>query len=352
MYSLLLLFINFSLASNCEDAKVINSFVPKHAKYFSYTQYEKFKIVRSGPENEKDNFIVTSEKLNCETTLPVIKTPVNRFIATSTTHLPFLDFFHLEDNLVAFQGTNYISNPKLRTRKIAEISYQLNSEQLLHLKPDLIMGYKSNLPSWKSLKDYRRFNLPLVLNWDFLEEHPLARAEWLVFNSVFFNKEIEAKKLFEKMESDYAQLKRTAVNLRKKRVLVGDIQNGKWVTCGGQSDLALLIKDAGGQLVLDNDKSQTQFMPLESVYPKSKTADVWLPQNTWRNLKILKSDDRYGPLLKLEIFNNTKMLNVHGFNDYWETGLARPDLMIKDLFQIFHPEVKKGDTLWYKKLYE
>lgn len=352
MYSLLLLFINISFASNCEDLKPIASFQPQHAKYFSFAQYEKFKIVESGRGPERDKFIVASGKINCETKLSVIYTPVKRFIATSTTHLPFLDFFKLEDTLVAFQGKNYISNPKLRSKKISEISYQLNAEQLLNLRPNLVMAYKSNLPAWKGLKDFRKFNLPIVLNWDFQEEHPLARAEWIIFNSLFFEKDEEAKKLFAKIVADYTNSKTAAQKFKKKKVLVGDIQNGKWVTCGSRSDLGLLIQDAGGELVLDNDKSQTQFLSLELAFKKSKDADLWLPQNTWINLNQIKADARYGQLQTLTIYNNTKMLNAHGFNDYWETGLARPDLMIKDLIHIFHPEVSKDDTLWYKKLYE
>ena len=352
MYSLLLLFINFSYASNCEDLKPIGYFKPQHAKHFSYVQYDKFKIIESGIGAEKDRFVVANEKINCETILPVIYTPVKRFIATSTTHLPFLDFFELEDTLVAFQGKNYISNPKLRSKKISEISYQLNSEQLLNLKPNLIMAYKSNLPAWKGLKDFRKLNLPVVLNWDFQEEHPLARAEWIIFNSLFFEKDEEAKTLFAKIVADYVHFKTIAQKLKKKKILVGDIQNGKWVTCGSKSDLGLLIRDAGGELVLENNKSHTQFLPFELAFKKSKEADLWLPQNTWVNLKHLKSDARYAQLQSLAIYNNTKMLNADGFNDYWETGLARPDLMIKDLIHIFHPEVSKDDTLWYKKLYE
>ena len=38
-------------------------------------------------------------------------------------------------------------------------------------------------------------------------------------------------------------------------------------------------------------------------------------------------------------------------NDYWETGAARPDLILEDLVHIFHPDVNPNHVFnFYQKL--
>ena len=39
-------------------------------------------------------------------------------------------------------------------------------------------------------------------------------------------------------------------------------------------------------------------------------------------------------------------------NDYYETAVARPDLLLADLITIFHPEIPLHHTLlWYHRLH-
>lgn len=341
-------------AANCEEQKAISRYAPTYAKYFSITYFDNFKLLAMGLGNKQDRVIVTEKPLSCQTKLMVVDKSVERFVATSTTHLAFLKNLSLESKLVGFQGTQYIFNPAFNTKKIKNISYQLNSEELFALRPDLIMAYESNIPGVKTLKDLRKLNLPVVLNWDFAETHPLARAEWNILNASFFGKENEALENFKFIQKNYEKLKKEASNFKKIKVLVGEIQSGRWVTCGGKSDLALLISDAGGELVLQSEKSETQYFPLEKALGLASLTQFWLTHNEWKDLSVIKNDSRYQGLRNLQIYNNNKLLNRSGYNDYWETGLSRPDYMLKDLLTIFHPKITEKflseQTIWYKRL--
>lgn len=351
MKSILIFFIlfasNAAFSADCESQKHLSEYKPSYAKLFSIKYYKDFKIV----ETVKDKFIVAEKaSLGCTTRLPVMKANVERFVATSTTHLPFLKLFSLEKKLIGFQGVNYIYDPTLRSQKIKNINYQMNPEELISLKPDLVMAYSANISSEKRLNDLRALKIPVVLNHDFQEQHPLARAEWIVFSSLFFSKDQEAQKLFKEIESNYLKIK-NEVKKNKPLILVGDIQNGKWATCGGLSDLAILIADAGGVLLLDRQNIETQYFPLENILSLKKNPQIWLAQNTWENKKKMISDSRYNRFSHIPLFNNNKLVNSHGFNDYWETGLSRPDLLLKDLFGIFHPKNNStNESIWYKEL--
>lgn len=336
-------------AADCEKQEVQNAYIPHFAKFFSIKYFTDFKIV----ESMNDRFIVADKlPLNCQTKLPVFKSNSKRFIATSTTHLPFLYQFELEKTLVGFPGVRYIFNPKLRAEKIKDINHQLNSEEIISLKPDLVMAYTANLSSEKRLQELRKLNIPVVLNHDFEEKHPLARAEWMVFSAVFFSKELEAKKIFKSIEDAYLTTAELAKSKSSKpMILVGDIQNGKWATCGGESDLAILIRDAGGDLILKSKSSETQYVSLEKIFTMKETPAYWLTQNTWNDLSIAKKDSRYKKFIGLITYNNNLKLNNDGFNDFWEKGVSRPDLLLKDIYDIINNLPSSQLTLnWYKEL--
>lgn len=336
-------------AADCEKQEVQNAYIPHFAKLFTIKYYSNFKIV----ESMSDKIIVADKlPLDCQTTLPVFSGHTKRFVATSTTHLSFLKQFRLEETLVGFQGIRYIFNPTLRSQKIKEINYQLNPEELISLKPDLVMAYSANMASEKKLSDLRKLKIPVVLNRDFEEKHPLARAEWMVFSAVFFSKDQEAKKLFKSIEDSYLTTAGISKNKSSRaKILVGDIQNGKWAACGGESDLAILIHDAGGELILKSGSSETQFISLEKIFTMKETPAYWLTQNTWEDLSIVKKDSRYKKFASIPAYNNNLKLNPDGFNDYWETGVSRPDLLLKDLFDIINNQSSSQLKLnWYKEI--
>ncbi len=352
---LLVIFLLFfsqekAFALDCETQKILSTYQPRFAKLFTIKYFEHFKVI----ESHTDKFIVTDKKLNCSTSLPLIKLNTERVIATSTTHLSFLNFFHLEKKLVGFQGVNYIYNSSYDKKSLKDISFDLNPEELISLKPDLIVAYSENLRRPERLNELRKLALPIVLNHDLEEKHPLARAEWIVFMSVFFGKDKEAITFFNEIALNYEKLQKEVSRLVSKNILVGDIQNGHWATCGSSSDLALLIRDAGGILALENvsDKSsKTQFISLEKALILKNFPVLWLSQNTWTSKKMINSDSRYQKFKNLKIFNNIKKLNAQGFNDFWENGLARPDLLLLDLVKIIHPEkYPQIDLVWYKEL--
>lgn len=354
LYALLLIIsINIVDGKECSLSTPLKSFYPKYAKHFSIQYYSNFKIL--SVHNER-YLLKENHNIKCETSAIEILTPAKKIAMTSTTYLGALELMEKESSLIAFQGKANIVSSKFNLKEIREISYKLNIEDLLSIKPDFIMGYEENLNSTKQLSLLKKLKVPFVLNKDFEETTPLGRAEWLVFISSFFNEEEKAIKIFNEISSRYLEIKNA--NLQNKKitnVIVGDIQSGFWMMCGDKSDLGQLIKDAGGELAFKNSSPLTQKISLEKIGSIKKNYDIWLTHNTWKNSADLnqarKNDNRYSLIRHHEVYNNTRLVNSNGANDYWEMGLQRPDLMLLDLSAIFHPEnFKNHQLVWYQKL--
>lgn len=347
-------FLSFSLqAMECDFKSPLKSYWPKHAKHFSIDYYKDFKIVHV----DKDQYLLsTYPTLECTTSMTKITTPVKRSVMMSTTYLPALELLGVQKSLIGFQGKEYIVSTAFDVKNIQEVSYKLNAEALLKLKADLVMGYESNLSTPAQRQIFSALKIPFVVNKDFEEVSPLARAEWLVLISSFYNLEAEAIGLFEMIRTNYLSLMKKNSRLKDKpRVLVGDIQNGFWMTSGGKSDLAQMIADAGAELVMASTSSATQKISLEKLTTLAMPVDYWLTHNMWSNkaefLKATNKDSRYKLITAKNIYNNNLIQNKNKFNDYWESGMQRPDLMLQDLSFLFHPEDNKGHVLkWYHKL--
>ncbi|MFA6238811.1 MAG: ABC transporter substrate-binding protein [Bacteriovorax sp.] len=282
--------------------------------------------------------------------------PAKRVVMMSTTYLPTLELIQREDTLIGFQGKQYIVSSSFNHDKIRDVSFKFNPEDLLNLKADLIMGYDSNLSNPAQVHIFKSLNLPVVMNKDFEETSPLGRAEWIIFIASFYDLEDKAQKIFNMISDKYAFIKNENSKLPKRpKVLVGEIQNGYWVTSGGKSDLGQMIADAGGEMLFWKPSMQTQKISLEELSLLKIPVDVWLTHNTWTSRKQLeearRKDSRYSLITIKNIFNNNSIINKHNSNDYWETGMQRPDLLLQDLSALFHPDKYVSHKLhWYHKL--
>lgn len=335
------------LANDCERISIEKKYIPQFAKHFKIEYYHDFKIVTV----DQKKYLLTDKKinLNCNQNIN-IETPVKRVVLTSTTYLPALNILNQESSLIGFQEKKYIYSSKFNLNKVINIPYDLKVEQLVNVHPNLVMAFDDKLFQPKLERLFNDFNMALVLNKDSEEESPLARAEWLVFISSFYNKEDVAIKEFNKIRDIYLKLKNEieSFHLKKPQILLGEIQNGKWVFAGAKSDLGQMVNDAGGELVLNVNSRETQSISLEEMLHKKINPDIWLTNNLWKHREDILKNVQYRFFKSKKIYNNNLKLNEFGANDFWEMGMQRPDLMLSDLISIFYD--KNLPLNWYKKL--
>ena len=292
----------------------------------------------------------------------VIETPVRSFVAMSTTYYPFLEKLGKLDALVAVDDATYAYNAQVRARasdgSLALVGGgagggSVNVEKLLELNPDLIMTSASGSPELDAHPKLLEAGLPVVINADYLEQSPLGRAEWGIFIAAVFDLEEQAAQDFEALAQRYnAAQKLTEALPEKVSVFTNTDYQGTWYVPGGESYAALLLKDAGARYIFAAQPGYGAApLAFEAVYDAAKDADFWLNVGFAVDLdSLLAMDSRYAEFKAFaqgSVYNYNARVTEAGGSDYFESGVANPDIVLSDLIRIFYPELLPGHELYY-----
>ncbi len=366
----LILFSFLMILFSCKKEKQTNSETTynskiRYAKGFDIVIENGVKklIVKSAYKGSSENFeyIIKNKKNsnNSKIFKSIIYTPVDRIVVTSTTHIPMVELLNEENSIIGFPYSKYVSSSKTRALidggKITEIGKEssLNTEILLDLKPELVVGYSVSTAD-KSLTTLKKAGLNVIYNGDWLEETPLGRAEWIRFFGVLFNKEKQADSIFRAIEQNYNSAKKIAQqSLNKPTVLSGAIMSKDiWNLPGGESFVAQFLKDANLNYLWQNTVGKGSLsLNFESVFDKGANADFWIApgyfsskeqllqsNNLYENFKPFKNDNIYTPSTKK---------GKSGGVIYYELAPTRPDLVLKDLIKITNPDLLPNYTLTF-----
>ncbi|GGK51083.1 MULTISPECIES: ABC transporter substrate-binding protein [Flavobacteriaceae] len=341
-------------------------------KEVSNIKYAKgFDIIKTGNETkliiktpypdakEETVYTIVSEKSNKKNTIQV---PLNSIVVTSSTHVPALELLGVENKLVGFPNTDFISS--IKTRKlidknlVKELGHpeQINTETLLDLDPDLVMGFAINSNN-KMFSNIEKLGIQVVFNGDWLEETPIGRAEWIKFYGVLFDKEKESDSIFNKIKNNYLDAKAIALKSKNKPSIVcGGLYRDVWYLPAGESFEATFLKDANINYLWKDSKGQGSLsLNIENVFEKGKDADIWTSPGFYETLEDLEKANLVASKMKafknksIYSYNNTK--GEKGGIWYFELSPIRPDLVLKDLIKIAHPNLLPDyEFTFYKKL--
>lgn len=293
----------------------------------------------------------------------LIEVPVQSIVTMSTSYLPFLDKLGVLDRLVAVDDVTYINNPTVlamaEAGEIAQVGYGsgVNVEQLLDLDPDVIMTYGSGTPDYDAHPVLLNAGLHAVVNAEWLETSPLGRAEWGKFMAIFFNKEAAAEAQFAETAQRYEELAAQATAVTEKPTVMTDSEyQGSWYVAGGNSFTAQYLADAGAAYLWADDESTGSVgVAFEAVFDKAVNADYWINVGFVNSLAELEAADaRYADFAAFQngnVWNNNKKQNANGGNDYYESAVANPDVVLADLISVFHPEILPDhETVYFQQL--
>ena len=343
-----------------ETNATITTTANAYAEGFSITNNGNHSILEiNGPwPDSKDNFkyVLISTEEAAKTTFMqdqydgIIITPIQKIVVTSTTHIPALELLGVENTLVGFPGTNYVSSTKTRARidneAVRELGKNegLNTEVLLSLQPNVVVAFGVDGKS-KSLKTIKNANIPVIYNGDWVEKSPLAKAEWIKFFGALYNKEQEAQTIFKQIETDYLNAKTLALKATNKpTILCGAMYKDTWYLPNGTSAEAIFLKDANTNYLWSDTKGKGSLtLNFETVFSKAKEADLWMSPSYYTTLEALEKANAH--YTEFKAFKNKKLYSFSnttgatGGVTYYELGSARPDLVLKDIIKICHPEL-------------
>lgn len=293
------------------------------------------------------------------------KIPLQKVAINSTTHLGYLAALDKIDAIKGSSNLDLAYNKKFQKNVtdgyVVDLGKQhFDQELLLESNPNALFAFAISAGDFSRLEDYRRLGQKVVLIAEYMEGTPLDKAKWMVAFSAFFGKkEVQkALKMYKQIEHRYDSLKKLGKSATQTpSVLLGLPWKGTWYMGGGNSFQAKFLADANAAYIMQDDTSKGSLpLAIESVFEKGISASYWLnPGAAKQKESMLEIDERFKAFSAFEnnqVYNINKRINEAGGNDYWESAVVKPDVILADLIQIFHPELMPAerDLYYYQKL--
>lgn len=356
---------SFSKYDSSFNSVIITKKIPKYAKGFIVDKRENYNILtlkNSNPNSKKvyqylllprGNKIPDDQKH-----IPIIRTPINRIIATSTTHIAFLEELDALEKVVGFPQTKYISSLNaqklIEQKKIIDVGQnnQLNIERIIELEPELILSFSIENEGG-TFNRLNTLGVSTLFIGEWNEQDPLGRTEWIKVFGALLGKEKKASTFFETIEKEYEKAKKLASKIEQKPTIVaGAIYQDIWYLPGGKSYLSALFRDANATYLWnDNKQTGSQKLSVEVVFNKGQNADYWFSPAQHTSYPILAKEhtlySKFTAVKNKKVFTYAQTTAKSNGVSFFESGTCHPELILKDLIYYLHPEVKISHTPTY-----
>lgn len=308
-------------------------------------------------------FLLVPSDKNIPANLPegtVVRTPLKRSIVYTSIHSNLIEELGAADAIIGVCDSKYFRNPQLRKRidngTISDCGSNMapNIEKILQLHPDAIL-----LSAFENSNDHNKVGqtgIPIIDCTDYMENSPLARAEWMRFFGRLYGKGAQADSLFGEVEKAYLNTKALVKDVTKRPTVLTELIYGQaWSIPAAYSTAGVLIEDAGGTNPFSSFKKSgsVQLAPEEVLY-RAEDADIWLIKyyrSSPLSLSELASDN---PIYSQ--FMAWQEGNIYGCNteqtSFFDDAAFHPHWILAEYVSLFHPELGEieGNHHYYTKL--
>ena len=268
---------------------------------------------------------------------------LSRVAVGSTTHVPYVSALGRVGAIAACAHGGQVRDTAFRrladpgaVREIAA-GDGLDRELLLSLDVQLLFAYPFGRGEGNTLQG---LGLPTVEVSEYLEEHPLGRAEWLRFFGVLFSEERKADSLFAGIRERYEAQRVDSTTTHRPTVLFGSVWDGQWWVPPGNSYMARLIEDAGGRYLFSEREGDGNIaIDMETMIDEGALADYWgmIAQvaDSATEEDFTQGDARLKAFRAVQqqhlFLGNTKEEDLFG------QALLEPDVVLGSLRSAMHP---------------
>ncbi|WP_068596911.1 ABC transporter substrate-binding protein [Vaginella massiliensis] len=289
--------------------------------------------------------------------------PFERIAITQTAIIGYLDELNALDHLIGVTSARFIYNheiqEKIKQNQIQEIGNEseLFVETILTLQPDLLIA-SSNPTYTKAIEMLIDNGVKVLILDDYKEYTPLGRAEYIKVLGNLVGRDDLANERFDEIKKQYLETKSKIAQLSSTEhsTLVNTIYGDVWYLPAKNSLQAQFLKDAKANYLWADAPSDLQLnLSFEEVYAKAQRATHWINAGDFKSLEQMKaSRSQYAwfeAFRHQNVYNFALRTNQFGGNDYFEKGVVRPDLILKDLGKIFYPVAfADHEFVFYQKL--
>ena len=267
--------------------------------------------------------------------LAELRVPLERSAVFSAIHAGAIEELGETGRVAAVADAEYVKGAFARgiaDSSIADLGSSLSPsmEKITLASPDAFLMYPMQNAGHGALENS---GIPIIEMADYMETTPLGRAEWIRLLGRLYGRAAEADSIFKSVESKYNTLAAKASKLEKRpKVLTEMLTSGYWFVPGGNSYMARLITDAGGEYPWAGDKSTGSLqLDFSAVYARAADADIWLIKT-------------YGSDLTLAGLREVYPLNSQ-IKAFKKGGVYFADTQKVTLYEEFpfHPELLLGE---------
>ena len=276
-----------------------------------------------------------------------VERPFGSIVCASSSYVACLSAVGCDSVVTGVSGLRYLANDKVKAVEVG-YDYAPDYEAVLNLKPDLVVAYATSAVLPEPISFLRSAGIKVLVLYDHLETHPLARASYVRLFGALTGRLEEAEEFYTKVSEAYHAMARKPDVCKK--VLVNIPYGDRWFIPGGANWFTRLVEDAGGEVLgAAEGESSSSVVSLEKARKLAGIADVWLNPGLCRTREDIA---RVSPVFKdidiPIIYNNIRRLGDGGGNDFWESGAVRPDLILSDLVLILQENAPvPPDSLHY-----
>ena len=290
----------------------------------------------------------------------VLHGDAKRIVCMSSSHIAMLDAIGAVESVVGVSGKDFIANPYIvaHHQSIADVGYDgnMNFELLVAQQPDIVLlfGVTGACVMQSKLEE---LGIPFIYIGEYVEQDPLGKTEWLVALSEIVGHREQGIAYFSEVPQRYNHLKAmtaTATSPQPK-VMLNTPYADSWFMPSTTSYLSRLIADAGGDYIYKKNTSNHSLpIDIEEAALLTTEADIWLNVEGVSSLEDLRNQyPKFANMpcvLRGEVYSSDKRKVPGGGNDYWEAGVVQPDIVLRDLIKIFHPELVAEEFVYYRKI--
>ncbi len=282
----------------------------------------------------------------------VVRTPVKR-IATNYGFLEaIVTQLRVKDRLVAVGGVKSYDDElreKARNGELAQVGYGWHMppkiDPLLNANPDVMLMVMGSLEHTEHMRRINALGIPVVPIFFEAETDYMGPVDYVRLVGMMTGKEKEANAFVLKVSQNVEQLKSLVSTVPPKKALSSWYGGSdRWMVTVRNADNALL-EDAGGinPLVEADDMRIDDFVRVgsEVLLEKARDIDCWIIRDShsqpFEDIKFLQNFKawREGCLFAAD---GSSKPEVDAF-DIYATGVIRPDLILRDMVRMLHPEL-------------
>jgi iron complex transport system substrate-binding protein len=337
---LFILLISAAFLNACSSGNTTGNetviFQPKYATGF--------RVVKIGGDTLVQ-FLTHSDSHSVSLSVSLSSINPERIALLSTTHTYFVNALNGMKNVCGVTYADRIQLENLqvqiangKTRNLTQ-NGDVNMEDLLLLNPSVLFSvpfestpYQSKLPQ-----------CTVIPTTEYLEEHPLGKAEWLyVFGYVLRKNEL-AVELFAEIEREYLGAIQDA-SQGSSKVFFATNNGSDWTVANNQSYWSTLFKDAGAEYVgAEEGKGNLNFDKERMLFALNE-ADAYGELVYFPNTSNISLSQLHSEFTQSSPFQHKKLfLSNAANNGFFDKALLEPHILLQELQKVLSDSTFSGN---------